>query len=222
MFASTTKELNLPTTYDNLHIAENVPIIKITKPTNNSEINNDILNATVDTSAKRSINSLYYYLNKNLFFTTKSAPFSLEQDVSFLSGGFYTLTAKACDDVDNCANDEIIINLIKSSSDKEIIKIDLISPQNGLAINKIDFPLSINFRLENHLKIAKISILSTDENNETQQLSEIIKPQGNDINFTWIDMPQNGTYKIFGEINTWQNQKITSNNIFLNVNNPHN
>jgi len=52
-----------PTTYDNIHTAENKPTIKIISPANNSIISGDSLTTDIQASAPRGISSVNYYIN---------------------------------------------------------------------------------------------------------------------------------------------------------------
>ena len=209
-----------PTEYDNLHIQENIPELEILSPTNNQPIIEPILFSRVKTSAKRGISRVEYYIDNNLFFINSSYPYNLAKQINFLKNGFHNLTIRACDDIDNCMTQKVEFNLIlENEISAPEVKISLEEPTSGLALNNIDFPLSIKFKIENPEQAAKLKIYQQKENNE-KVLIDTLEPIDFDlVVFSWSKVPPSGTYKLSGEITSWQGDILTSNESVVIVNN---
>jgi len=208
-----------PTEKDDVHIPENFPIITLLSPTNNQTILEPLLNARIEASAKRGIARVEYLINDNLFYTTREFPYSLEKSIDFLNNGFHNLKIVVCDDADNCASTETEFNLIlQNNSGKKDIKASWLSPQNGLAVSDIDFPLLLNILLDDPKKSASLSFYLINEKNEKSLLSKIHVPDIGQTSMSWKDAPPEGVYKLVGEVNTWTKEIIKTDEISIIVN----
>ena len=210
-----------PTEYDNLHTQENQPKLELINPTNNQVVNTPLLMARINASAPRGITRAEYYINNNLLFTNNSYPFNLQKVVNFLSNGFYNLKVRVCDDVDNCATKEVEFNLVLENNENNITtNLSFISPNSGLAVSNIDFPLLLKMETNNPKQLAAVNIYLLSENNNSQKIIAAIKSiEENTITWLWNDIPPSGTYKIYGEAVTWKNEKIKTNDITIIINN---
>jgi 1A family penicillin-binding protein len=209
-----------PTEYDDVHTQENIPELEILSPSNNQPIIKPILFSRIKTSAKRNINRIEYYIDNNLFFINSSYPYNLAKQINFLKNGFHNLKVRACDDVDNCKEKELEFNLILENENIGAkTSVFLEEPSSGLALNNIDFPLNIKFKIENPEQAAKLKIYQQSEEGE-KKLINIIEPIDFDlIIFAWGETPPSGTYKLFGELTSWQGDILNSNEPVLIINN---
>lgn len=207
-----------PAQYDNLHIPENKPTINITGIENNKTITDSQLNINISASAPRGIGRVEYYIDENMLQTQNSAPFSLEKNISFLNNGFHKLKIKACDDIDNCAENMIEFNLSLSSGQiNNNIEISLTSPANGLAIADFDFPFNVKIKTNNYQQIAKINFYFSQDN--SQKLISTIQPTSDETSILWQKSPVSGTYKLYCEAYGWNGQYIKSNEVIIIVSN---
>ncbi len=213
---------SIPTEYDNIHIPENKPKLKIISPVNNQIISTTLLSSTVNTSAPRGITFVKYYINDNLFFKTNNRPYNLAKQIDFLNNGYYNLKIVACDDVLNCnsKNIEFKLALKDNNNNLEKLKISIISPSSGLAISNIDFPLSVKFSVNNPKQIAKINLYyKAIESNKSILINTILNIKNQKITTTWQDIPQSETYKIYAEIISWSKKIVKSDDLTITVNN---
>jgi len=209
-----------PIEFDDIHTFENKPTIKIIKPKNNSIITNGLLSTKIKTNSKRGIKEVNYYINNILLIKKTNSFYNLDKEkINFLNNGYHNLKIEACDDVKNCSSKSIEFNLIlDKENDYKDFKTSLISPNSGLAISNIDFPLPFKFQVENEKQIAKIEILSII-NNKTSLIKTIQPINSSFISTTWDITPTTGTYKIFFKTYSWNGDIKESEPIFLSITN---
>ncbi len=215
-FASSTP----PVKYDNLHKPENRPDFTIESPANKQMITEQILRADIKASAPRGIERAEYYINNTLVYTNRSYPFNLEKNIYFLPNGFHNLKIKVCDDVDNCSEKNLEFNLILDEIQKNSdIGLSWAELSNGLALNNIDFPLSLKIKAANPLQIAKINFYYQLEGSDEKILIKSHAPIDTDlIEIFWTSAPSAGTYRLSAEAVGWNSQLEKSEEITVTVN----
>ena len=205
---------------DNSNKTENKPTIKILSPLKNQSFNSPDLEVQIEASAPRGISRVEYYLNDNLWQTKWGVPSIFTAGINSLGNGYQTLRVKACDDVENCAEETTTFNLlIKSnpvSNSKNSLKLSY--PSSGLALNKKDFPLNINFQISHPERLSQLNLIIRDKDNNLIT-AKIISSSGANTTALSIDSaPNTGTYSVFGELHDWNGDIIKSNEINLTVN----
>jgi hypothetical protein len=134
-----------------------------------------------------------------------------------LNNGYQNLKVRACDDVNNCVETSVEINLISDrAANNQSFDVSLSSPSSGLAVNNIDFPLSINFSSTNPQQTARIEVYN--KQNGTETLLGTIYPAGEkEASFQFKNPHLSGTYNLFGRAYGWSGQNKQTNEIILNV-----
>jgi len=208
-----------PTEYDDLHIPANEPSVKINTPENNQVVT-DNLNAVINASAPRGVGRAEYYIDDNLIAVVRSYPYNLtEKNLSFLPSGYHTLKVKVCDDIDNCAEDSREFNFTGNKNSKaEPIEVSIENPSNGVALNKTNFPLSIQLNLNNPAQIGRVDLYAIDAKNNIIKINSLGEIGGSIITGAWASMPSPGTWLIYAEAIGWQGQKTESKKISLTIN----
>ncbi|MFH1822800.1 MAG: penicillin-binding protein [Patescibacteria group bacterium] len=196
-----------PTKYDNLHRPENQPTFNIITPTTNQTIMEPLLVARIEATAPRGINRAEYYINDNLIFVNRNYPFDLAKQINFLNNGFHNLKIKVCDDIDNCSEKSLEFNLILDENQNSgDITISWLEPANNLALNIIDFPLTIKVKTSNPSLTAKINIWARIEGGD-QFLATTLEPIDFEIaEGDWLNLPDSGTYTLYAEGIGWGGQ----------------
>lgn len=208
-----------PSEYDNLHLEENRPTFQITRPENNEIISSNILSADIQGTAPRGINRAEYYINNNLLTINYNYPFNLEEDINFLGNGYHNFKVVVCDDIDNCSEKSIEINLLTNNNQPiKIAEVVWQSPKSSIALNKIDFPFNIELKILNPQQIAKINVYTNNENNESQLISTI-KPQSETETYVWQEVPLSGAYRLYAEYFLWSGSLKKTNEIILSISN---
>ncbi len=217
---SSSSDIVIPTETDNVHIPENKPTINILSPSNNTVLENPQLSIIVDASAPRGVSFVNYYINNRLLSKSSISPFSVNENISFLKNGSHLLKAVACDDVLNCQEAVVNINLnIENHLVYENIDISIIEPSNGLAVSNFDFPLRIKSQNSQSSQVAVINYYYINSQEE-KVLIGINQPVASQINeILWNQVPESGTYNIFAESTSWNAQITKSNEITITINN---
>lgn len=207
-----------PSEYDNLHKPELNPIISINYPANNQTISDQSLQVQISATAPRGINRAEYYIDGYLFDSINFYPFGLNKSIPPLNSGFHGLTARVCDDIDNCSEQKIEFNLINGNKQKNIkINAAIIQPADQASISKSDFPLLLKAEAENPEQTAAIIFYLKNSNGETIKIaqSQVIGK----IAQTAVEkilIP--GSYKFYAEARGWYGQTALSEEISIIVN----
>lgn len=200
-----------PTKTDDIHTAENLPVITITNLAKNQEITNPNLTVNIETSAARGVKSVEYYVNDNLLSTVETAPFSLEKDISFLDNGFHSLKIKACDDVLNCTVETIEFNLLLSGNVKKVAPELIFSePADGSSLTKESFPLKLILNINNPKQLASIRIYYSDKDGKAVDIVGPVSVNTDVIEESLKQALVPGSYKITAKGTTWAKETITS------------
>ena len=211
--------VSLPADYDSLHGQENKPIVKIIAPLKNQTFTETTLTIQIEASAPRGVSRVDYYLNNNLWQTKFGAPEAFTATLNSLPNGYQTLSAKVCDDIENCTEAAINFNLLIKNNSVTTGKnsIALTSPASNLALNMIDFPLSINFRIGRPERAAQIKLILRANDGKISVLKTLSNLTENNITLLWDASPATGNYVIFGELHDWNGDIIKSGEINLNI-----
>jgi len=204
----------LPINYDELHKPENKPIVKIISPLKNQTISVPSLEVLIEASAPRGISRVDYYLNNNLWETKWGAPSIFTKEINFLSNGYQALSAKVCDDIDNCTTEVINFNLLIKNNPVNTGKnsLKLLYPNNGLALNPIDFPITLKFQISKPKKAAKLSVFYRDyATGKTELIKEVTNLSEESFNISWDVAPPSGTYSLLASLADWSGETLKSN-----------
>ncbi len=209
----------IPVAYDELHKPENKPVVKIVTPQANQTITETNLNIQIEASAPRGITRVEYYLNNNLWLTKWGQSGAFSESIGFLNNGYQTLRVRACDDIENCTDAAINFNLLVKNNPISTGKnsINLVFPSSNLALNSIDFPLTIKFYIGRPEKVANVNLVLRDGNGKTQIIASSGTITNNDLSMIYNSAPSSGNYSLFGELHDWGGEVITSNEAKITV-----
>jgi len=105
------KQQTPPTKYDDIHILENQPNIKITSPEDNNFVNQYTLTIQAQAEASLGIKQLDFFMNNQLISTDNTKPYSITFNILpyLLNQDEQIIKVRAYDNVLNRQEDEIII-----------------------------------------------------------------------------------------------------------------
>ncbi len=207
-----------PTEYDNLHIPENFPDLKILYPSNNQILTEPNLKAEIETSAPRGVSRVDYYIDNALIASNNVPPYNLNKNINFLGNGFHTLKIRSCDDIDNCTEKNLNFNLKTDQSQKaEKLEVSILEPINSVAYNNIDFPLVLKAKINNPSQTAKIVIHIYDESGEKINSIDVEPVRNSEPEGLWRLIPPSGTYQLQAEAIGWLGQNEKSEKITITV-----
>lgn len=205
--------LKLPEGYDQFHNDINKPKLIIISPKKQENISTENLTINVSADAPRGISRIEYYINNNLLGINWGEPKTFNTKINYLNNGFQKLRIKACDDINNCTEKEIIFNLTISnntiSTNQNSIKIN--SPKSGLILNKIDIPFNINMEISNYVRTAKIDIIIKGDSKET--ITRRIMPNKDNLEISINPNYVPGKYSLYAKLYDWNGDIINSNKI---------
>ena len=216
---STVSTSTPPTKTDDVHIPENLPTLSVANLEKNQTVTDPSFNITIETTAKRGVKTVEYYINDNLLFTSDTAPFSLAKDISFLDNGFQTLKVRACDDVLNCTSESVEFNLLLNGNVKKSApEIIITAPTDGLTATTTDFPLKVIASIKNAQQLASVKIYLTNKKDDKQILIKSIAKISSDIiEENWSKPTASGTYLLSIKGMTWSKEKINSDEITITI-----
>jgi len=203
-----------PTENDNVHIKENIPSLNILSPANNETITNSMISVVIETTAPRGVARVDYFIDNKLLETIAAAPFNLQKDISFINNGYHTLSVKACDDIENCAEQKIDINVLLESSraSNQEINLSWVQPENT-EIASTSFPLALNLNISNPLQVASLKIYY--KNSGKSFLINKYRLINNPMGIVWDKAPAVGSYNLYAEADGWNGQTAKTDDLIL-------
>ncbi len=202
-----------PTAYDNVHLPENRPTFLLENIVDGQTIAEPLLTVKLSASAPRGIHKVRYYLDDVLIAARHSYPFSISHDISFLPNGFHKLKVKVCDDVDNCSEKELNINIhfVHNQTTNQPLEISWLAPGRGLAVASIDFPLKLEIKVKNYRLAQKLMFFYQKPNAAKQLILTLDAPNSEQASVLWVQPPAaSGLYNLFVEAYRWDGAKFDS------------
>jgi 1A family penicillin-binding protein len=205
-----------PSEKDNLHIKENIPVLNIVSPTNNETLTNSIISVVIEATAPRNVSRLDYFLDNKLLDSIAVAPFNLQKNISFINNGYHSLTVKACDDIENCAEQKIDINVLleNNQTNSQEIGLNWIQPGNN-ELASTSFPLVLKLNVSNPSQIAVLRAYFNIANKSV--LINNFRTVNDLVEIVWKNAPASGSYQIYAEADGWNGQSAKSDNMNIIV-----
>lgn len=194
-----------PTESDNLHKPENRPTFSIETPTNNQSIVEPVLRVNITASAPRGINRAEYYIDNTLLASVAAFPFNLERQIGFIKNGQHELTAKVCDDIDNCSEQKLDLNFSAATTDNPVDStIAWLTPGNESSLSASNFPLTLSLSLGSPEVVTKINLYYTPASTTKPQLIATATANNQATpTISWTKPPKPGSYQLYAEAESW-------------------
>jgi len=213
----TQSEEKPPLEYDDIHTLENQPTLRIISPQNGDTITNNNFSVMVETSAKRGVRRVEYYIDNQLVETVNSHPWNLNTVLDNISSGIHTLTVKSFDDVDNLASQSLDLNLLLPTAEVPIT-FSWLNPNSEITVSENDFPLTLQAKLTSYYKAQYINFIYSPLNiNNPQVISRLENFDSNSISTTWDSPPAVGSYKLYAMVFPTSGQIVRSEEIQINI-----
>jgi hypothetical protein len=145
-----------------------------------------------------------YYFDGSLIFTNTQFPFSFDQEIDFLANGFHKLKVRACDDANNCTENELNLN-ISLNDQAQALNLKWLSPASGAVISVNNFPISLALKSDDYKNIRKANFYFAKADNPSPTLiGTVSSPQTSTLNVSWSEPPGTGSgdYKIYAIIHS--------------------
>ncbi len=193
----------IPTTYDDVHLGEDQPIVDIVSPAANSTVKDNNLSIQISASVKKDIAKVTYYLDKQIIGTKTDASNSIF-DVSSFENGYHTLTVEVQDNLQNTGNKSIDINLLLQSHKPSL---NWTSPTDN---SSIKFPAKITAQITNWQYANKIDFYYMKEGDTLGQFISYVEPDSGNASINWAKKPAIGNYYIYANIFDQNGKKYVS------------
>ena len=203
-----------PTEYDDVHIPENFPVIKITTPQENNSIGRT-LHIETTASAPRGVKRVEFYLDGFYLSSADSAPFQVSVSLpSSIDKGFHTIKAVAYDDVENQGSTSVSVNVIEDESSSVI---SLIDPKNGQSIETSDQPYSIVVSLKQPSEYSWIRVYADPIGSGARQfIGQQNNPTSVFPTFDW-SLPKTGEYALSAEGQTTSGNMVKTSGVLIRI-----
>ncbi len=203
---------NIPTSYDDVHLQSDQPLITINAPSDKATIKTPMLDAAISATAKRGIKTIEYYIDNDFVSATDGMNGSKQLDLSDYESGWHTLTVKAKDDLQNTSEASIDFNLLISGY---LPKLDFTSPPDNAEIAK--FPLQIKGEIINKDKIRQVDLYYKTATGTTETLLGSITNINDTFNFNWKKSPGPGEYELSSYLFNFNNKKYAGDKLQVTV-----
>ncbi|PKL72734.1 hypothetical protein CVV26_00540 [Candidatus Kuenenbacteria bacterium HGW-Kuenenbacteria-1] len=206
----------IPTEYDDLHIKENQPKVKIIFPNDNETYTSSFIETKIGAEIPRKkINRIEFFIDNQLAKTINYFPQDFEQvPISNLENGFHKLKVVFYDDIDNQGENEINFNLLREKSYNP--QILWLIPQNNSIFQKFEF-IQLKLSLIDIFNPKNIKIYA--QNIYTMQeylIGELNNIQNNQINFDWHDT-LTGNYFLYAVVINKDDKTFQSEKLIINI-----
>ncbi len=205
-----------PTEYDDLHTPQNKPTANIIYPSDNTEINQNIITLQASGYAPRgTISKIAFFIDQQKIDESKN-PFSVLANLSGLENGYHALKVIAYDDIDNSGEKEITFNLNLDNKNSAIL---WLSPENNSNKSPSDFPISFKVAVSSSKKISAVKIYYQNSSNPNKYLlATVSNPESHNLSILW-DKPDNlesGQYDFYCEAIDENNNSLSSDKLSVN------
>ena len=181
-----------PTEFDDLHVPENFPVVRITSPSEGDTTSGRIVNADVSAEAPRGIARIDFYVDGFYLGTDTHFPFNISASIpNSLDRGYHSLKAIAYDDIDNSSSSTVGIRIDESGSASSV---EITDPQNGQTIERTSETYTVVVSAPNPYRFRSVSLYTQEVGSaDKTRIAAIIEPQSPFITFNW-NLPQSGTW----------------------------
>jgi len=195
------------------------PVIIISLPFRNQTITQSQLEVLVEGSSPNGINYVDYFINNNLWETVEGEPKLFTKKIDFLSNGYHSLKARACDKNGACSENTIYFNLLilNNPVNNNPGSVTILSPKSGLTAKNYDWPLPVNVSLNQPKKVYSLNLLIRDENENISTIGST-NTFSSENNIIWNNPPPPGKYSVYVELIEWDGEKIKSEEFKITVN----
>ena len=184
-----------PTTYDDVHTTDTLPLVTINGPVQNQEFTNRTGTVQVSITAPRQISRVEVYSEGNLIGTKLSVPWVIPiQFPNSMPRGFHDLSVVAVDDVGDRGQASVTINL---NADASALSLSITEPPTGSQLTKTSFPVNITVSANDISSAKKIDLYLQKPDGSTSLISSDIGPKTAIDTFLWNNDPGVGTYLIY-------------------------
>ncbi|OGL72883.1 hypothetical protein A3D72_02970 [Candidatus Uhrbacteria bacterium RIFCSPHIGHO2_02_FULL_57_19] len=172
-----------PTEYDDVHVAGNLPVIRITSPSEGSAIPSRDLTISVEASAPRGVRRVTASLDGIETGSSTIPPFTIQAHINNRVGvGFHRLEVWAYDDVENSAAAVININIIAAP---DSVSVFWAAPSNGARVSSANFPLTVSASISDANGVDSVDFIAENITENETLIGSVPNPGKNLMVVHW-------------------------------------
>jgi hypothetical protein len=130
------------------------PVASITSPSNNATISG-VISVSISASDNVDVSKVELYINRNLYVSDSSSPYTFTWDTTKYANGTYTLTAVAYDSAGNIGQSATVTVNVLNQQDTIAPKASITSPSNGSTVGK---KVTINATASDNIAVTKLEL----------------------------------------------------------------
>jgi len=183
-----------PTEYDDVHVPENLPSLKIREPNNDIELNDRNVTIRVDADAVRGVSRVEFYIDGSFLGADTSEPWQISTTIpDTISRGYHTLKAVGYDDVGNMGSDTIGMRL---NSDTTTIQFGMVDPTSGQTIERAGDTYIVVVSLEHPSDYSTVSLFVEEIGKGGKSaVGTSSNPTSPYVTFSWT-LPEDGDWSL--------------------------
>jgi membrane peptidoglycan carboxypeptidase len=183
-----------PTEYDDVHVLENFPTVRITGPDEGTSYTDRRISVDANADAKRGVVRVDFYIDGYFLGSDSRSPYQLSTTIpGSVSRGYHTVKAVAYDDVDNSGSDTVGIQV---DSDATSSGFDLLDPKNGQTIERTNETYSIVVSAQHPTDYQTVTIYAQPLGSGSQTIvGSKTSPDSPFLTFAWT-LPDSGDWVI--------------------------
>lgn len=183
-----------PTEYDDVHVPENIPSVRITSPDNDAEFTDRGIRVDVDADAAREVRRMEFYLDGYFLGADTSDPWRFVGSIpNTVSRGYHTLKAVAYDDVDNSGSDTVGIRV---NSEPATSGFEMVDPKSGQTIERTSETYTVVVSLDDPTDYSVVSVHAQQiGQGDTEIVETKLDPSSPFLTFTWT-LPPSGDWSL--------------------------
>ena len=203
-----------PTEYDDVHIPENFPSVRITTPIDNQTTGRS-LSIEVNATAPRMITRAEFYIDGLFLGSDSMAPYTLTTTLpNSIDRGSHTLKAVVYDDVENSGSSTVNVTVSEELSENALTLED---PKNGQTIERSPTPYNVVVSLKHPEQFSSIRVYADPIGPGPRQVvGQQTNPSAVFSTFAWT-LPQSGTFALSVEGSTKSGQTTKTAGVLVTI-----
>lgn len=204
----------MPTEYDDVHVPENFPSVKITKPMDGQTVGRTV-GMEASANAPRGVVRVEYYLDGFFLGSSQSSAFTLTSSLpNTIDKGLHTLKAIAYDDVENSGSLTISVHVSEDPADSSIALVD---PKNGQTIEASPSPYTVVVSLKHPGEYSWIRVYADPIGAGSRQfIGQQNNPSSVFQTFEWT-LPSEGSYALSAEGMTTSGSSVKTAGVIVKI-----
>ncbi len=204
-----------PEEEDDVHVAENFPVVSIESPRRNQRLDGRDLSIDVNASAPRGVSRVEFYIDGLYLETDVNAPFAFSGMLpSLIDKGLHTIKVVAYDDIDNSGSATVSVQVSEDAPDASL---EMIDPKHGQTIDRIVDVYTVILSLDDPAEYSSVSIFADELGGGSRELvGQILNPSSPFLSIEW-ELPASGTFALSARANRSGGENLQTPGVLVTI-----